>query len=312
MSEEKEVTTTAQPDTSSTEGTVSSGADSVSKETSQSQNSGTASVESGLSSAPSGSAERPKVSDFYNQRNRLKRIESQLKDFQSTAQKINELQEAISKLSSPSVPAPSNTLDEKQLQDLYWADPVKFQIEREKKIREEMEKKVQERLGMIENEIPKYLEKTEKQKEYHRQNQEAMNILFPINDSNKHLSDEDRIASDPKRLTLVTEVIKEWDLEDMVKQNPLKAAKLIDKFVKEKSATVVNPAAPKKSHLGTTVSGGMQNMSGRKSIADIQAEIRQLHEDLSNNPQLRHDEKFQSRKKMLSNELTQIVSESQK
>lgn len=311
MSPEQETNTTAQPDAGSTEGTVSPETSSVSQETSQPQNSGTTTVDSSSQQASSASVERPKVSDFYNQRNRLKRIESQLKDFQSTAQQISELKDAIQKLSSSSAPKSNNTIDESKLQDLYWADPVKFQIEREKMLRSEMEKKVQEHLGMIENEIPKYLEKTEKQKEFTRQNQEALDILFPKNDSNKHLSDDDRIQADPQRLQIVGDIIKEWDLQEMVKTNPLKAAKLIDKFVKDKMAPTVSQAVPKKSHLSTTVSGGIQNPSSKKTLDTIQQEIRKLHEDLSKNPELRNDDKFQNRKNQLNQELTRIVKESQ-
>lgn len=298
---------TSQPVEGNAEGTAPQVTDPTPQGTEQPQETGVTSVESNAQPTSSAATERPKVSEFYRERNRLRRLEAQIREFQSSNA---ELKKQLEKMTiNPSVEKAEQSLTPEQLDQEYWKNPLQFQLNREKKLRDELEKKIDALTGNIQNEIPKYLEQTASKREFERQNQEALDILFPKSNSNKNLSDEERIASDPEKLKLVGEIIEEWDLKEMLQKSPLKAAKMINHFIEQKTKKPLNPASPKKSQLSTTTSGGVFNPSSKRSIDELKAEINKLHNDFTNNPSLRFDEKYQQRRKQVQEELNKLVKE---
>ncbi len=298
MSDENVVT--AQLVEGSPEGTGSQATEPAPQGSDQPQNTSQPQVEGTEQSTSRQAPARPKVSDFYESRREVKELRSEIQQMNEQIRKMGLQQPAPTPKTADAAPT-----DEQLLQE-YFKNPIAFRKRELEQFWEELKKELREK------EFPQLIEKRESERTYERNVQEALELLFPKNSSQPNEELADRIARDPGRAEKVKAVIKENKL-DLI-DDPKIQANIALKILSQEAKPVVkvNPAVPKKSQMGSTVTGtpangvgGMKNMT----LQEIRAQQKAQADALENNPSLRYDEKFIATQTQIHDALVKRASE---
>ena len=270
----------------------------------QPENVGTTSVGSSEQAASSKPSDRPKPSDFYftrkREQNRISNLESQIRQLNETIQKFGSTQ------AKPSEPvAPS----EDQMLDQYLKDPIGFQ---RKMMQDEL---ARVRAEIREKDFPGLLENYRSVSEKERNELEALEMLFPKDNSNPNDPLEARMLKNAERTDRIKEILSKPSLAKLSVSDPKEAAELAlllyDKEVAARKQPV-NPAAPKKAHLASTVTGnpsGHQGGAKKMTLEEIRAEDAKLNQMLENDSNLRHDDTFIAKKQAIKEQLLNRAKE---
>lgn len=302
---EDEIQTLTPPSTEGiSDGTESQETAPVSEDTEQPQTVEQAKVEAPAQPTSSPSAARLRPSEYYEIRDLKKQIASikTLLERQSSPQPV-----------VPQQPAPVEAFDPEKLSkkeaEKYWADPLRYTIEREKAIREEMQKSFDEKLAKFQNDLPNHLGKIESEKQFRAQEQEALAILFPESDK-KNIGDvKDLLAQFPERAAAIHHVINKYGLGPALDANPKTVAPLInDLLAKEFGKGSGNPAAPKKSQMAAVTSGSPGGGGkGKPTLDQLRAEKQKIEAQIAQNPELRSDPAMIKRIEQLSESWSSVA-----
>jgi len=301
----EEPITTAPSVEGSPEGTGSQVADSsVQGETqadNQVQETDKPQVEGSGQQTSSEGAGRPKTSDFFHKREREKRrffeIENQVKQLREQLQSLGSKQQA------PAPPKPEEKLDYDTFSKQFWdtkSSPDKFMFEylqkMEKKIQENYDNRIKE---FKEKDLMESLTQLERNKEFQREQQESLEVLFPKDEKNPNLTLEQRIEMSQDKLAKLDEIEKREGLTGMFERNPKQAVNLLMKLYNYEMANNKNPNAPKKSQMGSIVTGtpiGRSGGKGSMTLNEIMAEKSKLDRALDENPKIRFEPKFKEQR----------------
>lgn len=285
--DEETIVTTPSAEGSSAE-TGSQVAEPSLQEPAQSQSTDAPTVEGAEQSRSSPSPERPKASEFYEIRNLKKQV--------------RQLSEQLSKMGSigkpePSKPSGEPVADKDALYAEYFKDPIGFQ-----------ERLLEKKIKALEDKYEKQASEIETQ----RAEQEALEILFPKDQSRPNEKLEDRIRRDIERGDAFKRIIEENGLGAL---HPVKQAKLAMVIYKDEQAAKkapVNPAVPKKGQMASTATGTpVSGVGGLKAmnLNEVKAENKKMEEMLDHDPELRYDEKFVAKREALKSELHKRFAE---
>ena len=249
-------------------------------------------------------AARLRPSEYYEIRDLKKQIASikTLLERQSSPQPV-----------APTQPAAVEAFDPEKLSkkeaEKYWADPLRYTIEREKAIREEMQKSFEEKLTQFQNDLPNHLGKIESEKQFRAQEREALAILFPESDKNNIGDVKDLLTQFPERAANINHVINKYGLGPALDANPRTVAPLINELlVREFGKGNGNPAAPKKSQMSAVASGSPSGGGrGKPTLDELRAEKQKIEAQIAHNPTLRSDPAMRKRIEQLSETWSSIV-----
>ena len=276
----------------------------------QSQEAGSIRVENGQQLTSSPTNERPRgASEWFKNRKELSSLKQQLASMQ---EKQNFLQQGLNK---PASSEPPKVLTDQELETLYWSDPGKHWVELKKGLQEfkDLKNSIDERFKEFEEKkLPDTISGYERQKEFRKQEQEALELIFPKGNSSKSL--EIRIQENQDRAKKAGEIADEYGLSWA--KNPIKVAQFIIKelgFSNGSVATVQNPNAPKKSQMVMTATGSGPSNGGNakvnKTFSELKAEKERLSSLADENPDLRYDDKFKAEFKAVLDGFTSLLKE---
>lgn|SRR3990167_5473454 len=265
----------------------------------QDQDPASSQVETTVQETSRRGTERPRPSDFYRDRQRFRNLEGTIKQ---QSDQLKQMQALLEGLKS-SVPAKASEPNDEF--KINWDDPEKSLKENFASLKKAMQDKIEE----IKSEIPSFISKHEVEKSWPKQEQEALEILFPKGpDLPEDL--ETRVNSDAKRLDRVHELFNLPHIARLAQISPVDAAKLvadkleIEALKKQKEDVRNSPLAPKKAQMvgttSSTVSGGGKKMITKE---DAVKRFSQITERLSQNSNLINDPKFMEEMNLLSKEL---------
>lgn len=239
---------------------------------------------------------RPRPSDFY----KIRQLEKTIRQMEDRFNKILE-----EKNKTPvSITPDTKTLSEQEMSDLFYSNPVKWALERETQLKQDFKSEIEK----FRNEVPEIISAQDKEKEYGRNSQEALELIFPKSSSN--LSLQKRIEQDPERAETIMRILEETGLEAASKTNPISAAKTVLKLYdleqKEKQSQR-SPNAPTKGQMASTITA-MPQGGGRKmpTVQELQVELQNMNQKLSENPDLLLDKNFKNRWDLMKLELEKI------
>ena len=230
---------------------------------------------------------RQKVSEFYQQRDKQRRLEAEVKI----------LKDALTKLSEqpkPTVEAKPEKTREEILNDFY-KDPLGYH---EKAVSELKKEIAQLKQDILDKELPAFMDKRKSADESKQKEEAALEILFPKGNSN--LGIDERIEANQERAKGIMEIFKRFGLNAASSENPIAVAEAVLKLydIENKSATPNNPNVPRKAQMASTaagVPGGGQGGAKVENIPELRAESEKLKLQIGANPELRLDEKFMER-----------------
>ena len=237
-------------------------------------------------------SDRPKPSEYYfarkREQGRISNLEKQIANLTEIIQKSGSQQTKPSEAVTPS---------NDELLKQYLNDPIGFQ---QKMMQTELQRL---RAEIREKDFPEVLKSRETSSLKERNEQEALEILFPKDNSNPNIPVEDRMMKDPEKAEKIQEILLRPSLAKLSIENPKEAAELaLYLYDKEKQVAKppVNPAAPKKSQLTSTATGQPSGHTGgvkKMTLQELQAEKAKLHEQLEKNPDLRYDDAYVAKMK---------------
>ena len=229
---------------------------------------------------------RPKVSEFYQQRDKQRRLEAEIKS----------LKDALTKLSDqpkPSVEVKPEKTREEILNDFY-KDPLGHHERAVADLRKEI---AQLKQDLLDKDVPGLLSKIQSGNEAKQKEEAALEILFPKGTSNLEL--DERIAANQERAKAIMEIFKRYGLNAASGENPIAVAEAVLKLYDfEVKTNPVNPNIPKKGQMVSTASGVPAGGQGGTKMDDaktLRAESEKLKLQMGSNPELRFDEKFMER-----------------
>lgn len=308
MAEEQVVT--APPAEGNGEGTPPQGSGSVPQGTNQSQEAGTVKVETAGQQVSSPTTERPKASEFYRERNKIRTLETQIRQLSEQLQKIGSTSSPSAAQATVS-PQEQERIKQERLQE-FFRDPIGYQ----EKLLAEREKQYQEKMDeMLGKRIPESIQQLESRREYDRKQQEALELIFPKGSSTDTL--EQRIKSNPQKAQKIMEIVERCGLNDASRERPREIADAVLKiYAYENSNGRQNPApALKKSAVGSTVTGTPPGAGGQKamaSLAEIQAERNALLAQKETHPDVVYTDDFKKRWDEVTDKLTKHAQELKK
>jgi len=266
----------------------------------QSQSAESVAVDSGQQEASSQTAERPRPSDFYRDRREMRQLKTALNDSQ---RQIQELASYIKSQQTPSVVQP---VAKEPDADAYWSDPVGYTQKIRDQIREELRKEISES-------IPKTWEQMQVQDQRRRNEQDALELIFPKS-ANSNEALEDRIARDSAKAERIQRILVDTKLDILSREHPMEAARLAlqlyDAEAKETQKKNTNPNVIKKALVGGVPSGNPNNGGKLKmaTIEEIKTEIGKMDKQLEVNPNLRFDDAFKQRKEQIKAQLVELAT----
>lgn len=290
-------TLTAPPVEGSGEGTPSQATETTEQSGAQPQSTGVTEVDANVQSASSEASERPKASDFYRSRKEVQALRNMVQDLQK------QIQAQAKPQTSDVVPPPKDDFNI----DEFWKDPKSYQERREQVIREQIRREI------LEKDVPHILTQREQQISSQKREQEALELMFPVDSAKPGQSLEDRIKTNPERSQRIIEILQSKKLDILGQTAPKEAAELaLMIYEREMSKNVQprNPAAPKKGQLVSTATG-VQTMGGIKKMnyGEIKTKIDEMNRKMSENPEIRFDDKFVSERALLKEQLSKLAKE---
>ena len=103
-------------------------------------------------------------------------------------------------------------------------------------------------------------------------------------------------------------------LNKMSEDYPIEAAMIVTQKLNEimQKSSKSKPVLPTKGQMGGGAGGSIQGGGIKKmTLKELQAEKDKLHEELSNNPDLRYDDGYQARVKSVKDGLVKLAKEIQ-
>lgn len=249
-------------------------------------------------------SDRPKPSEYYfarkREQGRISNLEKQIANLTEIIQKSGSQQTKPSEAVTPS---------NDELLKQYLNDPIGFQ---QKMMQTELQRL---RAEIREKDFPGLLENYRSVSEKERNELEALEMLFPKDNSNPNDPLEARMLKNAERTDRIKEILSRPSLAKLSVSDPKEAAELAlllyDKEVAARKQPV-NPAAPKKAHLASTVTGnpsGHQGGAKKMTLEEIRAEDSKLNQMLDNDPNLRHDDTFIAKKQAIKEQLLNRAKE---
>lgn len=250
-------------------------------------------VEAGSKEPQAPERQRPKPSDYYRERQRIRDLEKTI----AQLSKWKEESESAKNKKEPAVP---------EVPDY---DPNHFSPEhkrilsaREQALRSNYDAKI----SALEQKLYS-MEEGKTVAESERKNQEALEKLFPKTSPDSKESLQERIAKDPERAMRIKEFLVESGLNEFSKINPDLAVEIALEKLGEKPKP--NPTVLKKALMGSNGSGnpGVGSNKGSNE-ADLLAEKNKLNTQLELNPSLRGDPKFIEQRTRVLEALEKLVT----
>jgi hypothetical protein len=267
--------------------------DPVSQENEQPQETGKALVESPDNKPQVTETQRRRPSDYYRERERIRRLEETLTQ---QSKRMEEMTSLLKDFKKPeSSPADEGKFDPNE----FWKNPNKVLSAREQRLLKEVE--------ALKAEVSQW-KTSQTQSEQAKHEREALELLFPKSSPDSEETLAERADVDPDRAERIYQVMKKYKLQGMIDSQPREAAQLILELLekdKPKAPTVI----PKKLMGGTAK--GTPAVGGAKlsSMEEKRAELRRLSEEASNNPELRFDENHRTRREQLIRDLERLGKE---
>lgn len=299
----EEAVTTQPPESVSTPNVEPQAPAPSSQEPAQAQEGGSGQVETSQQQPSSQEPARPRPSDYYNSRKMERTIREQ-------SNQIRQMAEMIQQIVNQQKPAvsdsgqPSKQIDPNE----FWNDPIAFQQRREAQLREEIRKELL-------SEIPKTYEQIQSQERQTRNEQEALELIFPKSaDSPNGESWRERALKDPQKMEMIEHILSENGLNEFSKTHPIEAARIAVRIYNDELKAIKqktqNPNQIPKALVGGKPSGN-PTIGGTKmtTLKEVKAEIVRMEEELDKNPNLRHDPAFKQRQTAVKMQLTQMVNQ---
>ncbi len=161
---------------------------------------------------------------------------------------------------------------------------------------------------LFEKKLPEFLNTTEQRRTQDRNEQEALEMLFPKSSPEAAESLDARILANPELADKIVSLMKSTGLDVLSRTHPKEAVRLTMKLLEEKPAP--NPTVLKKSLMGGTARGN-PNVGGQRPRAekDLLSELKKMNDQLDSNPSLRQDTEFKKRRGMVMQELERLTQE---
>lgn len=189
----------------------------------------------------------------------------------------------------------------------FWTNPDEIFSERDKRLQEDWDRKQKE---FLDKTLPERLGQFEKKRETERQEQEALELIFPKSPDNPNEPFESRRDKDPFRKNAMLEIFAEYGLDNV---EPKKAANLAMKIYKaEYEPKQRNPNAPSKSQMASTASGMPVGGPSVPTPQSINEELAKMNAAVGANPALFRDEKFMAQWDALRNQGEKLIKERQR
>ena len=249
-------------------------------------------VETSQQPTSSPSAPRLRPSEHYE----IRKLRNQLKEQSELVKQF------ISQNKSTPVAEPVEKAED------FWVDPEKWSLEREKQLRDEFETKIKS----LKEEFPQFIQSTQQAEILKRQEQEALELLFPQDKSNPVESLEDRISRDTVRLQRIQSIIEKYGLSESLNKYPTKSTENILKLLAiEFPAESVNQTVPKKAQMVSTATSTPAQRGDKKSmtLSEIQKELAMLSRQQEEDSKIRFDPAFTSKRDRLKSELLKRYQE---
>lgn len=298
--ENEVLTITAPPEESVAAEPASEATEPVSQETAQPQETG---APQGREAQPTPSnGETRKPSEYYRDRQFKKEIES-LKKI------VSDLQSRPASTAVQPVSPASRTLSKIDPVKL-WENPTQILsevlAEHEKLMREEFKKE------LLEKDIPNVMNQTNQARESERNQQDALELIFPKSSADDKRTLVERVNADPKRRDQIQEMLNETGLEIVSQTDPVKAARTLMKLMEASKPPVPkNPNAIKKTLVGSTATGSPSGAGDKKmaTLQEIKSQLSVLDEQVGKNPDLRYEDSFIQKRTELKNQLSALAKE---
>ena len=250
--------------------------------------------------------EKTCVSDFYRERQRVKRLESE----------ISSMKEMLKSFQNQPASAVETKPKESSVNEkLYWENPIQYQKEFEAKIRKEIGETL--RKEILEKDLPQFINETEQKKTLEREGREALELLLPTDKNSPNASLEERLNRHAARVERLNEIIRENGLEVLWDKSPKKATQLALRLFEVETQAAMsaqrNPAAPTSKGQMASTATGSPNGGGVKvmTLNELKGKIEQQDKKLNENPDLRFEPQFQAERQSIKNELSKRFKELQ-
>ena len=269
-----------------------------SQETVQQEQTGNPSVEGTeqqTSSEPEGTR---KPSDFYRSRERgRRRMESIEGSVKSLTDKFDDF--LTMQQTAPQVAEPFDN-------QRFLETPEDVLNQRD----QQLEERIRDRI--LNEELPKI----ESERDFKRNQQEALGIIFPKDsfDSKETLST--RANKNPEKLEAIQDLLETTGLDELSKTDPTSAASIALELYNSRNKPAdrkTNPTAIDKKLMGNTATGS-SNTGGTRmpTLAEVQAQRKALDSEADLNPALRENAEFRAKRVKLSQDYISVARELEK
>ena len=210
----------------------------------------------------------------------------------------NEFLQSLQKAAAS--PAPQRpTLDtDKLLTDPAYLDS--YLAERDKRLKDEWKTEV------LEKELPQTMDKYENKKNIERQEQEALELIFPKSPANQQESFEERRDKDPFKRDAIFQIFQQYNLDNIPPKNA--AALALKLYETDYKPKLRSPNAPSKAQMASTATGnpigGVQPLNPQ----DINRELADMNYKAGTNPALMNDANFRKRWDSLTEQANKILT----
>ena len=255
-----------------------------------------AQVENGAQPASSTEGARPLAPSEHFE---IRKLRNQMRESMAQMERRqNEFLQSLQKAAAS--PAPQRpTLDtDKLLTDPAYLDS--YLAERDKRLKDEWKTEV------LEKELPQTMDKYENKKNIERQEQEALELIFPKSPANQQESFEERRDKDPFKRDAIFQIFQQYNLDNIPPKNA--AALALKLYETDYKPKLRSPNAPSKAQMASTATGnpigGVQPLNPQ----DINRELADMNYKAGTNPALMNDANFRKRWDSLTEQANKILT----
>lgn len=189
----------------------------------------------------------------------------------------------------------------------FWTNPDEVLSEREKRLQEDWSRKQQE---FLEKTLPERLGQFEKKRETERQEQEALELIFPKSPDNPNEPFESRRDKDQFKKNAILEIFETYGLDAV---EPKKAAKFAIKVFKDEyEPKLRNPNAPSKAQMASTASGMPVGGPSAPNQQTINEQLSKMNAQVGADPSLFRNEQFMAQWNALRDQAEKTIKGNQK
>ena len=186
-----------------------------------------------------------------------------------------------------------------------FSDPDAILDERDKRLIEEFDRRQKELIEGFKKEVPQTVNKTLRESDVERQEQEALELIFPKSSENPDEPFEARRDRDPFRRDAILRIFQKYGLDSLP---PKAAAELaLDKFDKEYKSKMRSPNAPSKAQMASTATGTPVGGAKPMNPQDINRELQDMNLKAGQNSALMTDPKFKERWDWLTAQASKLL-----